>query len=229
VKVSFLVTNDDGVEAPGLRALAQALAELGEPWILAPDSHRSGCSHAATTDRHLELKELAPRRHALDGTPVDCTRVGLLHLAPHCQWVMSGINEGGNLGADVYLSGTVAAVREACLWGVPGIAVSQYRKRGTGQDWERAALWTRGVVEQLLKKPCPPGMFWNVNLPDLPPDSPMPEIVECDLDPHPLPVGFAVEGGRLRYHGDYHGRQRRERHDVDVCFSGQIAVTLLRL
>src|SRR5690606_6623275 len=107
----FLLTNDDGIDAAGLAALEQAVASLGEYVVLAPADYQSGCSHRVTTDRPLSLTALGGRRHQLDGTPTDCTRVGLSHLCPQAQWVISGINDGANLGADVYHSGTVAAVR----------------------------------------------------------------------------------------------------------------------
>ncbi len=127
-----------------------------EPWgpavVVAPDRHLSGCSHQATTSRPLELKPLAQHRFALDGSPVDCTRLGLGHVAPATTWVISGVNEGGNLGADVYLSGTVAAAREACLLGKPAIAISQYVARRP-VDWELTARWTRKVLALLLRAP----------------------------------------------------------------------------
>lgn len=221
----FLVTNDDGIDAPGLAALEQAAAKMGATLVLAPDAHRSGCSHQATTDRRLSLRETDPRRHALDGTPVDCTRVGLSHVAPACEWVLSGINEGGNLGADVYHSGTVAAVREAALLGKPGIAFSQYRQRRLPIAWDRAAAWASRALQWVLAQPVTPGVFWNVNFPDLEPGAPEPTIVVCPCDPHPLPVSYQVAGNEYHYRGDYHNRRREPAHDVAVCFAGQIAVT----
>jgi 5'-nucleotidase len=162
----FLVTNDDGIDAPGLRTLEEVLRPLGELLVIAPDRHLSGCSHQATTDRGMSLLQHSEGRHALEGTPVDCARIGLIHLAAEIDWVISGINEGGNLGADVYHSGTVAAVREAALLGKPGIAVSQYRRKREPVDWQRAARWTAGVIRMLLARPLAPGRFFNVNLPD---------------------------------------------------------------
>lgn len=225
----FLVTNDDGIDAPGLAALEQALVELGESLVLAPDECHSGCSHKATTDRPLELTPLGGNRHRLDGTPTDCTRVGLTHLFSRADWVMAGINDGGNLGADVYLSGTVAAVREGVLLGKPGIAVSQYRRRGIIPDWQRAARWTAATLKVLFDRPLPAGAFWNVNLPCLDGDVEMPELVFCPLDPNPLPVSFRFEDNRLRYAGNYHQRLRKAGSDVDVCFSGRIAVSQISL
>jgi len=225
----FLITNDDGIEAAGLAALEQALAALGSSVIVAPDRHLSGCAHQTTTDRALGVTQLAQGRHAVDGTPVDCVRIGLGHLAPQAEWVISGINEGGNLGADLYRSGTVAAVREAALLGTPGIAVSQYRQRASAADWGRAARWTADVVRLILARPTEPGVFWNVNLPDPPNPVALPEIVFCPMDPHPLPIEYRFADGRYRYSTNYHSRPRDPGHDVDVCFSGAIAVTRLAL
>ncbi|MGD9648575.1 MAG: 5'/3'-nucleotidase SurE [Pirellulales bacterium] len=227
--MNLLLTNDDGIEAPGLAALAGALAGLGSLTTVAPDQHLSGCSHQATTHRELVLTTFPGDRHSLDGTPVDCARVGLLHVAPAAEWVVSGINQGGNLGADVYHSGTVAAAREAALLGRSGIAVSQYVRRGLPVDWELAASWTRIVVELLIARYPERGGLWNVNLPHLEPGSPTPDVVFCQIDPHPLPVQFVAADNRFRYFGVYQDRQRMPGHDVAVCFGGAIAVSGLLL
>ena len=221
----FLLTNDDGIAAPGLAALERVAANWGAATVLAPADHRSGCSHQATTDRRLSLAGAGEGRHSLDGTPVDCTRIGLSHVAPQCEWVLSGINEGGNLGADVYHSGTVAAVREAALLGKPGIAFSQYRRRRLPIDWQRASAWAADALAWIFSQSTPAGSFWNVNFPDLEPDSPAPTIVECPCDTHPLPVRFQVEGNEFHYRGEYHQRLREPNGDVAVCFGGNIAVT----
>ena len=108
--MKFLLTNDDGIDAPGIEALVKACDALGKWTLVAPEEHHSGCSHMATTGRGLTISQRTSRSYAVDGSPVDCTRLGLYQIAPDVQWVLSGINEGGNLGADVYLSGTVAAM-----------------------------------------------------------------------------------------------------------------------
>ena len=125
--MKLLLTNDDGIDADGLQALLAARA-FGEPVVVAPAGPQSGCSH--TVDRSSPRRAAWRGRFAVHGTPADCTRIGLLKLVPDATWVLSGINHGGNLGADVYYSGTVAAVREAVLHGWPGIALSHYRKKG---------------------------------------------------------------------------------------------------
>lgn len=228
----LLLINDDGIHAPGMAALEEAAAGIGPYVVVAPKDHLSGCGHQTTTHRPLELTTLDPHRHMLDGLPADCARLGLSLLAPQTQWVIAGINEGGNLGADVYSSGTVAAAREAALLGRPAIAVSQYVRRGVPIDWRRAAEWTRRIAETLMARPHTPGAYWSVNLPHLPPEQggppeqagEMPPLVDCPLDGNPLPVSFRREDERLIYSGNYHLRERDPGSDVDVCFSGRIAV-----
>lgn len=227
--MKLLLTNDDGIDAPGLAALEEAVRGWGTALVVAPDRHLSGCSHQATTDRPLAGEEVAPGRHRLDGTPADCTRIGLLHLAPDAKWVLSGINDGGNLGHDVYLSGTVAAAREAALLGRPSIAFSQYRAAKQPADWPFAVQMAKTVMAQLVELPLAPGAFWNVNFPHLVGTREMPDVVICPLDPHPLPVEYEMRDGSWHYRGVYHLRQRKSGADVDVCFSGAIAVTQVLL
>jgi 5'-nucleotidase len=222
--MKLLLTNDDGIDAPGLHALEEALDEFGERTTIAPHEHLSGCSHQVTTIRPLLPQRVAPGRYSLDGTPADCVRLGLFHLAAGAEWVLSGINNGGNLGCDVYMSGTVAAVREAALHGKRGIAFSQYRRQSGAFLWTRSVAMVRAVLDVLLDEPLPPGAFWNVNLPDLDTDD-VPEIVFCAVDHHPLPVRFEPDGDGYVYRGIYRERQRSPGRDVDVCFSGRIAVS----
>jgi 5'-nucleotidase len=226
----LLLTNDDGIDAAGLGALLNAVRGLGEPVVAAPAGPQSGVSHAVTTGAAVRVEERGDGRFAVRGTPADCVRVGLHRLCPDAEFVLSGINHGGNLGADVYYSGTVAAVREAVLHGWTGVALSHYRKRGLEFDWTRAATWAARVLAELLARPPAPGSFYNVNLPHLRADEPDPEVVFCPLDPHPLPLSYRHEGdGGMHYDGDYHARERAAGADVDVCFGGRIAVTLTTL
>jgi 5'-nucleotidase len=224
--MKFLLTNDDGVEAPGLEALEKAVDGAGDSIVMAPSDAKSGCAHATTTDRPFRLLRLDDARYSVEGTPADCVRVGLHHFPDEIDWVLAGINSGGNLGVDVYHSGTVAAVREAALRGIPAIAFSHYRNRPlTDQDWQRAAAWARYLLDELLKRPVEAGVYWNVNLPILGPGDGRPEVVFCPLDPSPLPLSFDGNGETLLYNGVYAKRPRIEGADVDVCFGGRIAVT----
>ena len=113
--MKLLVTNDDGIDAAGIAALEYAAQGVGERVVVAPAGPQSGVSHAVTTGQVVALEAIGMQRYRLHGTPADCTRLGLLHVVPDAAFVLSGINHGGNLGADVYYSGTVAAVREAVL------------------------------------------------------------------------------------------------------------------
>jgi 5'-nucleotidase len=228
-RMKFLLSNDDGIDAPGLRALASAASRLGEVTIVAPAGPQSGCSHAVTWESAVRVEPRGEASFAVHGTPADCARLGLLRLAPGAQWVLSGINHGGNLGADVYYSGTVAAVREAVLHGWPGVAVSHYCRRGAEIDWDRAVPWVGCVLAALLARPVEPGLFYNVNLPHVAAEEPDPDVVFCPLDPHPLPLSYRHEEAGHLYDGDYHSRRRTPGADVDVCFRGKIAVTAIRL
>ncbi len=227
--MKVLLTNDDGVEAPGLDALERLLARYAEVTVIAPDRHLSGCSHQVSTHRPIQVQQLAANRHAVDGTPADCVRLGLHHLAPDADWVIAGINDGGNLGVDIYMSGTVAAVREAAIHGKTGIAISQYRRPPGQVDWDSAAEMTQTVLEKIWSGSCQSGSFWNVNLPQPDDNAATPEIIVCPLDRCPLPLHFEVEDQGFRYRGDYHRREKRTGTDVDVCFSGGISVTEIRM
>jgi 5'-nucleotidase len=228
--MKFLVTNDDGIEAAGLEALLTAARGFGDPIVVAPAGPQSGVSHAVTWQEGVRIEPVGEKRFAIHGTPADCTRLGLLHVVPDATWILSGINHGANLGADVHYSGTVAAVREGVLHGWPGIAVSHYRKSGVAYDWERAARWVTPVLKDLLAREIEPGLFYNVNLPLLPPGAADPEVIWCPLDPKPLPLNYRHEEETgLYYAGDYNLRGRTPDTDVDVCFSGRIAVTAVRL
>jgi 5'-nucleotidase len=228
--MKLLITNDDGIDAPGLQALVDAAGTIGQAVVVAPAAPQSGVSHAVTWHEGVRIEAREQNRFAIHGTPADCTRLGLLRVVPEAKWVLSGINHGANLGADVYYSGTVAAVREAVLHGWPGVAVSHYRKAGIEFDWPRATIWVRKVLTSLLARPIEQGFFYNVNLPVLPAGSADPEVVWCPLDPNPLPLNYRhEEESGLFYAGDYNLRRRTPGADVDICFGGQIAVTAVRL
>src|SRR5499426_338224 len=132
----ILVTNDDGVHAAGLAALAAALEDLGDVYVVAPDREQSAVGHALTLHRPLRVDQIGERRFAVNGTPSDCVNLGVLGLLPEPPaLVVSGINHGSNLGDDVTYSGTVSAAMEGTLLGVPSMAVSL----ASGGDFEEAA------------------------------------------------------------------------------------------
>jgi len=224
----ILVTNDDGFDAPGLAALKTVAERLGDVYVLAPTEPQSYVGHRVTTDRPLALIQTAPREFHLAGTPADCVRVALTSLFEEIDCVIAGINRGGNLGADIYISGTVAAVREAALLGKPGIAVSQYVRSGAALDWPRSAEQALPVLERLIAEPWTPRSYWNVNLPHLE-NGATASIADCDPDDAPLDVRFRRENDSFHYAGSYHRRPRTPGRDIDRCFEGAITVSRLRL
>jgi 5'-nucleotidase len=168
--VNILLSNDDGIDAVGLGALAEALEAFGTVWVVAPESERSAQSHALTLHKPLRADRRADRRYALSGTPADCVYFALHHLLPEAPaLVVSGINNGSNLGNDVFYSGTVAAAMEGCFGGIPAIAVSLHRPPGDGvRHWETAQHIARRIVGQLLAERTPARVLLNVNVPNLP-------------------------------------------------------------
>jgi 5'-nucleotidase len=173
----ILVTNDDGVTAPGLLALAQAMRSLGKVSILAPDRNWSGGGHVNTLDRPLRIKEisLADGSVALasDGAPSDCVALALLGFLPEkVDLVVSGINPMANLGHDVTYSGTVTAAMEAVIWGVPAMAVSLNTDDNHlgALDYGPAAEYARQITRTIRQHHLPAGILLNVNIPYLPLD-----------------------------------------------------------
>jgi 5'-nucleotidase len=228
--MTFILTNDDGFDAPGIRALQHAIAQLGHTGqIVAPNQQYSGCSHQLTRDREIAIEQPETDVYAIDGTPADCARIAAAYLYPDGAWLLSGINAGGNLGADIYVSGTVAAAREAVLLRKPAIALSHYIHQRRPIDWDIATRLAVRVLDKLLSLPTEPGCFWNVNLPHLQPSDPEPELVFCPCCTQPLPTEFTVAENRFRYSGAYGDRPHDANSDVAVCFGGNIAITHHRL
>jgi 5'-nucleotidase len=161
----ILVTNDDGVHAPGLAALAAALEELGEVWIVAPEREQSACGHALTLHRPVRVHQMGERRFAVNGTPSDCVNLGVLgFLSERPALVASGVNHGSNLGDDVTYSGTVSATFEGTLLGIPSVAFSQ--EVAPGFSFQPAADFAREMVGLLLEeRTLPADLLLNVNVP----------------------------------------------------------------
>lgn len=225
----FLITNDDGIDAPGIAALERAAEGFGRAVVVAPSGPWSGRGHAVTTHEPIRVHRLGEGRYAVDGTPADCVRVGLHRLCPEADTILAGINAGGNLGTDVHHSGTVAAAREGVIHARQAIALSHYIARGRTVDWEAAIVRARAVLRWLDDREWTSGTVWNVNLPHPADDAPVPEIVECPLDPSPLPLDFDWDGDTALYRGNYQARLRVDGGDVATCFGGRISVSRLPL
>ncbi|ALF53756.1 stationary phase survival protein SurE [Nostoc piscinale CENA21] len=226
--MTIILTNDDGIDAPGIKALLRAV-NSENVIVAAPKDHQSGCGHQVTTTRSINIQQRSEQEYAIAGTPADCVRIAISQICPDTKLVLSGINAGGNLGVDVYISGTVAAVREAAMNGIPGIAISHYRKAKLNFDWELAARLTSEVLADLIQRPLESGCFWNVNLPHLQPGELDPKMVFCQPCNKALPINYRVNGNEFYYVGEYGKRDRTPGSDVDVCFSGNIAITQLRV
>lgn len=236
--MKILITNDDGWDAPGIRALQGVAAELGECTVVAPAEQQSGISHRLTLNRPLNLVRRDPTIWSLDGTPADCVRIAVTQM-PEFDFdvVLSGINNGGNLGSDVHLSGTVAAARESAIFGVPAIAISQHRLRfKEDYDWTFSTEAASRVLKHCFESLPKAGDYLNINLPDFCDHEKVPDfkIVDpCPLDRSPLPVSYRVQrtddGASFEYAGKYRDRQRETGSDIDVCFGEGVAVTRLKL
>jgi len=165
-----LVSNDDGVDAPGINVLAQELRAAGhEVLVVAPDRDRSGASNSLTLDMPLHVEPLRPQVWRVRGTPTDCVHVaitGMLEREPDI--VVSGINSAGNLGDDVIYSGTVAAAMEGRFLGLPAVAVSLVTNRDSGRHYATAARAAVEIVARLKADPLPADTILNVNVPDRP-------------------------------------------------------------
>ncbi len=164
----ILVTNDDGITAPGLSALVEVLQEVGEVWVYAPDREQSAVGHGVSLHRPLRVSQVDKQRFMVDGTPTDCVMLAVRSLLPKRPvLVVSGINAGPNLGDDVTYSGTVAGAYEGMLLGVTSFAISVVSR--APRFFSTAAWFAQKLAQRLLKKPelLPGGTLLNVNVPDI--------------------------------------------------------------
>ena len=226
----FLLTNDDGIDAPGLQALEAFARQLGDVVVVAPSGPRSGFSHRATMYDSMELKQLDDEHYACSGTPVDCVRVGLAHLGLKPDWVLSEVNAGANLGIDLYMSGTAGAAREAAILGMPAFAFSHYHRAESTIDWLAATNACAMLFDQYYSRELFDGEFWNVNFPDSEfLETGKAEVVEVAPDPSPLTLEYSEIEGTLQYKSHYHDRPRVGQSDVHRCLTGAITVSRVSL
>lgn len=227
--MNILITNDDGWGSPGITALEEVASQLGQIWTVAPADPVSGISHKMTFEVPMMFEQKSERSFSLAGTPADCARIGLTQLGVEFDWVFSGINKGGNLGADLNLSGTVAAVREASLFKVRGIALSQHlRQFNANFDWSKPAELAKILLPQLIKREISERSWFNVNFPDIG-DGEVSAVnfIDTEVDQNPLPFTYEnLDSGELLYNGKYKDRTRSPGLDADVCFSRNTSITL---
>jgi 5'-nucleotidase len=227
--MKIVLTNDDGIEAPGLEAALLALQPVGDVTVVAPAEARSGVGHQITTKSPIVVNQIGDRRYSVQGTPADCARIALKELVSDADWVVAGINRGANLGSDVYNSGTVAAAREAAILGGRAIAISQYVSRNAAIDWEITGHHAENVLRYLLGQPFERGSFWNVNLPHPLNKAMKLKYQVCSLDTHPHRYTYRRENNAYLYEGTIHERPRDPGKDVAVCFGGQVSITRMTL
>ena len=177
----ILLTNDDGINAPGLKVLEDVAAELagpeGEVWVVAPAFEQSGVGHCISYTRPTMLAELGPRRYAAEGSPADCVMAGVYEVMKNAppDLILSGVNRGNNAGEAVLYSGTVGGAMEGALQGIPSIALSQFfgpRNRDLADPFEGAAVHgvktIRALVDHGLWDDAGYRLFYNVNFPPVP-------------------------------------------------------------
>jgi 5'-nucleotidase len=168
----ILLTNDDGIEAPGLHVLQQIASELSDDvWTVAPESDQSGSAHSLTLHEPLRLRKLAERTYAVKGTPTDCVIMGVRHVmqGKRPDLVLSGVNRGSNIADDVTYSGTVAGAMEGCVLGIPSIALSQAFRIEDDDGlikWETAMKLGSPLIKRLLDAGWPANVLININFPD---------------------------------------------------------------
>ncbi|GAC1320619.1 MAG: 5'/3'-nucleotidase SurE [Collimonas sp.] len=229
--MKILISNDDGYLAPGIIALANVLTPIAEIVVVAPDSNRSGSSNSLTLDRPLSVQRADNGFYFVNGTPSDCVHIaltGLLNFRPDL--IVSGINQGQNMGDDTLYSGTVAAATEGFLFGIPAIAFSQLHKGW--DELETAAMVAREIVERRFDN-LPQPYLLNVNIPNLPYDQLKAmvatrlgkrhesEAVVKDKDPHGRDIYWIGPAGAARDAG--------EGTDFHATANGHVSITPLQI
>jgi 5'-nucleotidase len=235
----ILLTNDDGIHAPGLAVLEAIARTISDDiWICAPEEEQSGAGHSLTLTRPVRLRQHGERRFSVTGTPTDAVTLGLRKVMPDApDLILSGVNRGANLGDDVTYSGTVSAALEGTLAGIRSIALSQvYAKEGQGNDVSFAAAeaWGEKVIRPLLDVPFANRTLVNINFPPLAPEA-VQGVRVARQGFHDYARGSVVEGhdprGFAYYWFGLHGIEHTPGHqtDLEAIADGFISVTPLQL
>lgn len=232
----ILVTNDDGIAAPGIAVLERIARCLSDDvWVVAPEFEQSGAGHSLSLTNPLRLHRLDERRFAVRGTPTDCVMLGVKEVLPgHPDLILSGVNRGANIAEDITYSGTIAAAMEGTLLGIPSIALSQVGFADQVIRWQTVEHHAPGIVRQLLGAGWPKDVLVNLNFPDVEPD----EVNGIHVVPHgrrdqtDITVDARVDGRNIPY---YWIGMRRQRHmpppgtDLGTIWRGGISVTPISL
>ena len=235
----ILVTNDDGINAPGLKVLEEIAARLSdEVWVVAPETNQSGASHSLTLHEPLRCREVGERRYAVRGTPTDCVIMGVRHilLDNPPSLVFSGVNYGSNIAEDVTYSGTIAGAIEGALLGIRSFAMSL--AVGFDQEgaihWETPLAYAPKIVQRLIDADLPEGIVMNVNFPDLAPEAVAGISIarQGRRDQNNLHIDRRLDTWGNPYF--WFGFERRKSNpaegtDLWAIYKGQIAVTPLHV
>jgi len=224
----ILVTNDDGVHAPGIRALADALRPLAEVHVVAPDREVSACSQSLALKHPLRAERIEPSVHAVDGTPADCVNLAIVKLLPRRpDLVVSGINRGANLGDDIFYSGTVGGAREGTFFGVPAIAISLAARAEI--DFGPSAEFAARLAARVLDHGLPERTLLNVNVP---PGHPAGVAVTVQgRREHEGTILEALDPRRRTYYWIEEGRDKWESDelsDISAVRRGLVSITPLQ-
>lgn len=171
----ILVSNDDGINAPGLKVMEKVARALSNDiWVVAPELEQSGAGHSLTLQQPLRIRRLSPRRFAVNGTPTDCVLLAVKKIIPHkrkkINLILSGVNRGANLAEDVTYSGTIAAAMEGTLLEIPSIAFSLCVSEGKQLNWKTVEAYAPALVRKLVALQWQKNTLININFPDLPPE-----------------------------------------------------------
>jgi 5'-nucleotidase len=235
----ILLTNDDGIEAPGFDVLQQIASELSDDvWVVAPETDQSGAAHSLTLHEPLRLRQTAERTYAVRGTPTDCVIMGVRHILADKRpdLVLSGVNRGANIADDVTYSGTIAGAMEGTLLGIRSMALS-LAIRIAGDDkikWETPMALGSNLVRRVLEAGFPPDVLININFPDREPDDIAGTVVTTQgkRDQDLLKVVDRMDTRGNPYY--WFGFERRrsnppEGTDLWAIYSGHVSITPLHL
>jgi 5'-nucleotidase len=236
--VNILVTNDDGINSEGLKVLANALKELGEVFTVAPDRQRSAVGLSITIDRPLRIKKVGDRAFSVDGMPADCVTLAIHKLMDSSpDLIVSGINDGQNIGYDVYHSGTVGAALVGTMFSIPSLAVSIANKRFSPEQdvvwYDTAAQVALKLTRIVHQHKLPDGISLNVNVPNVPPS----EIEGIEITRHcsatyEIEVHNRLDPRGESYYwlgGEFPGDSDHSETDLEALRRNKISVTPLRL
>jgi 5'/3'-nucleotidase len=236
----ILVTNDDGIHAPGLKVCEEIARTLSDDvWVVAPEIDNSGVSHSLSLNDPLRLREIGERHFAVKGTPTDCVIMAVRHIAADRKpdLVLSGVNRGSNVAEDVTYSGTVAGAMEGAVLGIASLALSQAYGPGSRENprWETARHHAPEVIRRVLAAGMPRDVLVNVNFPDCTPDEVQGIAVTSQgkRDQEMLRIDARYDGRGNPYYWLAFARKgrptARDGTDLSALFSNRIAVTPLRL